>query len=252
MLAAAAMAQSLDPSSEQELVRLVNGERARAGLQPLSVDERLTQVARQHSQTMADKNALSHQFGGEPGVRQRIAATDIRFNYSGENVAYDANAERAHDGLMHSPPHRANILKPEFNAIGIGVVRQGNVIYVTQDFARRLPEVSINDAEQQIASAFARLRESAGANVPPRKPAPELRDAACDMARDDRLNPRAAQRLKDVHNVVVYTATELDKLPSSAQQLKTEAASAYSVGVCSAKSASYPNAVYWVALVTYF
>ncbi|HWR37664.1 MAG TPA: CAP domain-containing protein [Clostridia bacterium] len=251
-LCCTALAQQYDRSSEQELVRLVNEERAKAGLGTLETDDRLTQVARQHSELMAEKNALSHQFGGEPNVLRRIASTTLRFNSSGENVAFDATARRAHVGLMNSPPHRANIMRSGFNVIGVGVVRKGDLIYVTQNFAHRLPEISIVEAEQIIAKAFASLRKSAGANTLPQRRNPELRKIACDMANDDRLNASALRGIDGVRNMVVYTATELDKLPSSAQKLREEQASGYSVGACFAKSASYPNAVYWVALVTYF
>lgn len=252
MFASTAAAQQSEPSDEQELVRLVNQERTAVGLPPLAVDERLTSVARKHSALMAEKMALSHQFRGEPGLRERIATTTLRFNYSGENVAFDADAPQAHSGLMHSPPHRENILSPNYNAIGIGVVRKGTMIYVTQDFARRLPEVSDNTAEQTIEQAFARLRQSAGAPPLPIRPRPELRRLACQMAENDSLDVHTAGNFPGAHSVVAYTATELDKLPANMQKLKDEKASGYSLGVCFSKSASYSNAVYWVMAVTYF
>ena len=251
-LASTAAAQQFEPRDEQEMVHLVNQERARAGLPQLAVDERLTEVARRHSLLMADKMTLSHQFGGEPGLQQRIATTALRFNFSGENVAYDADALQAHSGLMHSPPHRENILSPNFNAVGIGVVRQGTMIYVTEDFARRLPEVSLEAAEQTIEQAFARLRQTAGGPPLPLRPRPELRRLACQMAQKDALDAQKPGRILNVRDVVVYTATELDKLPTNMQKLKNQKGSGYSVGACFSKSASYPNPVYWVIVVTYF
>ena len=58
----------------------------------------------------------------------------MHFDVSGENVAVNTTAAGAHKGLMGSPPHRANILYPRYNAIGIGVLRAGQQIWVTQDF----------------------------------------------------------------------------------------------------------------------
>jgi hypothetical protein len=248
----AAPAQQFEASDEQELVRLLNEERANAGLPQLEVDERLTKVARLHSRLMAEKMSLSHQFAGEPELRQRIATTTLRFNNSAENVAYDATAPEAHSGLMHSPPHRENILSPRYNAVGIGVVRRGAMVYVTQDFARRLPEVSLDTAEQTIARAFADLRQSGGEAPLPLRPLPELRHFACDMAAHDALDARSPGKIPGVHDVVVYTATELERLPGNMQKLKNQKASGYSLGACLSKSASYPNAVYWVVVVTYF
>lgn len=245
-------AQQFEPSDEQELVGLLNQERSRAGLPQLVVDDRLTQLARTHSALMAEKMSLSHQFRGEPGLKERVATTTLRFNYSGENVAYDADAQQAHSGLMHSPPHRENILSPNYNAIGIGVVRKGTMIYVTQDFAKRLPEVSVNAAEQTIEQAFSRLRQSAGAAPLSLLPRPELRQLACEMANNDNLDAKKPGLIPKVREVVVYTATELERLPGNMQRLKDEKASGYSLGACFSKSASYPNAVYWVVVVTYF
>ena len=126
-----AVAQGFDSAAEQEMVQLVNSERAKKGLGPLKVDERLTRIAREHSKKLAAGRSLSHQFPGEPDGRHRVTSTGLRFSISGENVAYDADAESAHQSLMSSPPHRANILRPEFNAIGIGLIRKGNQVYVT-------------------------------------------------------------------------------------------------------------------------
>src|SRR4051812_26808736 len=163
LLVTAAQAQQYEPAAETWMVGAVNSERAKAGLPALEVDPRLTQIARNHSVRMSQEGELSHQFNGEPVVRDRVSSTGLRFNFSGENVAFDSSVESAHSSLMLSPKHHENIMKPEYNAIGIGVVRKGTRYYVTQDFARRLPDVSVTDAEQEIANGFAKIRRSAGA-----------------------------------------------------------------------------------------
>lgn len=252
-LVGAAAGQQYDRAAEQTLVQLANAERAKQGLPSLEIDERLTTIARKHSELMARRGSLSHQLSGEPTVRERVASTGMRFNFSGENVAYDSRgAESAHRGLMNSPHHRENILRQQFNVIGIGAVRQGGILYVTQNFARRLPEVSVNEAEQVIVKSFAELRRSSGAAPLRNIEQPGLRKAACEMAKLDKLSPARVRSFKNVHNVVVWTATELEELPPSLKSLRTAQASGYSVGACLAASKSYPEPVYWVALVTYF
>lgn len=251
-LACAAHAQQYDPGAEEELVRLLNEERAKFGFSPLEPDDRLRAVAREHSQRMAEKHMLSHQFSGEPSVRSRIAQTGIRLNFSGENVAYDSDVKSAHEGLMFSPPHRENILHPEFNTLGIGVVRKGKYLYVTQNFIRRLPELSVNEAESTIASKFAQVRKQAGAKPLRRVESQQLRDVACGMARNDSLNPKQVQGFNNAHHVVVWTSTELEDIPDSLVKLKRTPASGYSLGACLAASPTYPSPVYWVALVTYY
>ena len=252
VMALAAQAQEYEPAAEGWMVGAVNSERAKAGLPALEVDPRLTEIARKHSVRMSQEGELSHQFNGEPVVRDRVSSTGLRFNFSGENVAYDSKVESAFSGLMLSPKHHENIMKPEYNAISIGIVRKGTRYYVTQDFARRLPDVSVNDAEQEIANAFAKVRRAAGVKPLKRILRPELRSAACEMARTDSLSPELVPRVSGMQNVVVWTATELSDLPVNLKRLEAAPGSGYSLGACLATSATYPNAVFWVALITYY
>jgi hypothetical protein len=255
LLTATSFAQSaapIAPEAEQEIVRLVNRERQSRGLATLVIDERLVQAARKHSQRMAATGILEHQCPGEPKLELRLGVTEIRFDVSGENVAFAADASRAHTALMRSPGHRANILDGEYNTIGIGVVRTSTGIFVTQDFARRQPELSVEEVESQVGSALNRMRRSAGTPVLNRVPAPELRKQACEMAANDRLNPRVGLSSGRVSNSVAFTATDLAELPESLVRLKTRSASAFSVGACYRTSASYDTPVFWIVVVTYF
>ncbi len=52
---------SWDTASEQEILRLLNQERTRRGLQPLQMEPQLVTVARRHSERMAEQGTLSHQ-----------------------------------------------------------------------------------------------------------------------------------------------------------------------------------------------
>jgi uncharacterized protein YkwD len=239
-------------NDEQEILRLVNSERQSRGLAPLAGDERLQQAARLHSQRMAAANQIGHQFAGEPGLSLRLRA--VRSDASGENVALAADAERAHTALMHSPHHRENILDPDYNSVGIGVVRTARGVFVTQDFAHRLPEASVEQVEEQVASDLSRRRGANGAPVLQRVPAPELRSRACEMAANDRLNPHAGMLLNSsprVSSSVAFTALDLTQIPDSLQKLQSRPASAFSVGACYQSSASYENPVFWILVVTY-
>jgi hypothetical protein len=252
LLAVASYAQSgFAPDAEQEIVRLVNGERQSRGLATLVIDERLLQAARKHSQRMAAAGVIEHQVAGEPKLSLRLGETALRFDVSGENVALAGDAARAHSALMHSPGHRANILDAQFNSIGIGVVHTPDGIFVTQDFARRLPEASVPEAEEQVAVQLNRMRRTAGVPVLNRLPAPELRKQACEMAANNKLNPRAGLSPK-VSGSVTFTAIDLKQIPGSLQRLRTSSASAFSVGACYRTSASYENPIFWIIVVTYF
>ncbi|MGC2208914.1 MAG: CAP domain-containing protein [Candidatus Korobacteraceae bacterium] len=229
--------------AEQEILSLVNRERRSRGLAPLVNDERLQQAARLHSQRMAAAHEISHQFAGEPELQLRLRA--VRWDASGENVAVAGDAERAHTALMHSPHHRDNILDREFNSVGIGVARTAQGVFVTQDFARVLPEASVEQVEEQVARNLHHLR---------RVPAPELRRRACEMAASDRLNPHAGMSLHSstrVGRAIAFTAIDPAEIPNSLHNLQSEPASGFSVGACYQSSESYENPVFWILVVTY-
>jgi uncharacterized protein YkwD len=124
-----------DPAAEQRMLDLLNGERGRAGLRSVMADERLRQVARAHSLEMFQLNYFSHTSPTSGSPFDRMRAAGISFVVAGENLAYAPTVEIAHQGLMNSPGHRANILRSEFGRVGIGVIRsqfQGSMF--TQDF----------------------------------------------------------------------------------------------------------------------
>jgi uncharacterized protein YkwD len=243
---------SWDTGAEYQILALLNQERTSRGLARLRYDDRLTDHARQHSERMAQLGQLAHQFPGEPEVSQRLGSGGLHFDYSGENVALNESAAGAHQGLMNSPPHRANILSPNYNSVGIGVVHVGKLLWVTQDFADLLPETSAAEAEMQIARQFNQLRQSAGAGPLPVIANAKLRQFACDMASRNDLSPSKASALPNVARVVTFTVAKLTEMPQYLQQAATSAASGFSVGACFATSKTYTNAVYWVIVTTYF
>jgi len=114
-----------DPQAEQRMLDLVNAERARVGLRPLAADERLRGVARAHSLEMFQRDYFSHTSPTVGSPFDRMHAADIPFVVAGENLAYAPNVDVAHQGLMNSPGHRANILNPQFHRVGIGVLDGG-------------------------------------------------------------------------------------------------------------------------------
>jgi len=130
-----AVSAPYDSQAERLLLDLANQARAEAGLAPLQSDEGVTRAARKHSALMASQKRLSHDLPGEPALPQRLAATStLQFSAEGENVGLAPSAAEVHRGFMHSPHHRENLLNPDYNVAGFAVVRNGNTIYVTEDF----------------------------------------------------------------------------------------------------------------------
>lgn len=112
----------VNQSDEERMFQLVNQERVNAGLQPLEWDPELVPVARAHSQEMFEEGYFSHQSPNTGSPFDRLAAAGIQYMTAGENLALAPTVEIAHQGLMDSPGHRANILEPAYGRIGIGAV----------------------------------------------------------------------------------------------------------------------------------
>lgn len=127
-----------DPKQEEEMLRLINLERTKNNLKPLIIDPSLRTIARQHSLEMFRLSYFDHNSPISGSPFDRMQAAGIRFVNAGENIAYAANLTSAHEGLMHSPKHRENILSNNFNYVGIGIINAGDWgdMY-TQDFVGR-------------------------------------------------------------------------------------------------------------------
>jgi hypothetical protein len=241
-----------DATAERQIFELLNGERVAHGLKPLEFNSKLAAVAEQHSVLMILHHGLSHQFADEADPTARMVRSGVHFDSTGENVATAKDAASAHDGLMNSPPHRANILNPKFTAVGIGVVRSENAVYVTQDFVRAVPEYSVEQAERRIVDFVTSLRRSAGRLPLPLIQQPELRKHACAMAKENLISMAKVRTLPNVSTTVVFTTADLSTMPQSLEPLKMASGSGMSVGVCYAVAPSNSIPQYWVAVVTYF
>jgi uncharacterized protein YkwD len=123
------------PDLEARMLELVNAERVAAGLGPLRPDPALVEVARLHSVDMFARGYFSHITPEGRGPFDRMRARNVRFLAAGENLALARSLQLAHDGLMDSPGHRANILRPAFGRLGVGVLDGGvRGLMVTQNF----------------------------------------------------------------------------------------------------------------------
>ncbi len=143
-----------DSAAEQLVLEQLNESREQAGLAPLKSNPELVEAARQHSLAMARRHTLSHQLPDESNVQERLQATGVHFSRSGENVGFNDRADLIHSAFMHSPPHRANLLTPGYNAVGIGIVHQGNNFWATEDFATVVTALSLDQAANRAAEAF--------------------------------------------------------------------------------------------------
>lgn len=123
---------------EARVVQLINGERAERGKGPLSIDSRLVQAARRHSQDMAINNFFSHYGSDGSSPFDRIRDAGYSFTTAGETIAGGyTSPEAAVDAWMNSPPHR-NILLGNYVDVGVGYAYNVDSTYRhywTADFA---------------------------------------------------------------------------------------------------------------------
>lgn len=118
---------------EQEVVRLVNAQRAQNGLKPLAENWELSRVARYKSADMASRRYFSHESPTYGSPYQMMRSFGISFRSAGENIAYGQRTPAAVvNAWMNSSGHRANILSASYTQIGVGYCASGH--YWTQMF----------------------------------------------------------------------------------------------------------------------
>ena len=118
---------------EQEVVRLVNAERASHGLPALSIRADLCQYARVKSQDMHDSGYFSHTSPNYGSPFDMMQSFGITYSHAGENIAMGySTPEVVVSAWMNSEGHRANIFSASYTELGVGYVADGG--YWTQWF----------------------------------------------------------------------------------------------------------------------
>ena len=249
VLGTVALAQSGPSPVQSKLLDLVNHERETRSLPKFQWDDHLAQSAAAHAKLVIQREELSHQFPGEAPLGERIGATGLRFNAAGENLAYAPTIEEVHTGLMNSPPHRANILDPKYNAVGFAIVPLNGELYVVQNFAHVLPAYSEDQFRDAVVAAFNQERRAAKLGKLEVQFGSHLRKAACDA------NPLPEVIIKSnpgASDVVVFTVSAPEKLPT---QMKKAAADRIlqrmNIGVCFRPGKEHGYASFSVVAVFY-
>lgn len=118
-------------AEEQQMVNLVNQERSKANLPPLSVDMEIAKIARVKAKDMVDNNYFSHYSPTYGSPFDMLKNFGIKYLHAGENLAGNSSIVNAHKALMNSEGHRKNILDSNYTHIGIGAKdsnKYGNII----------------------------------------------------------------------------------------------------------------------------
>jgi len=235
-------AQSFETSAnltvaEQYLLAAANEDRTNRGLQPLRFDPVLAEASEVHAQEMAAHAEISHQFDGEPALAARGANAGAHFSLITENVAEAPTSVIIHNLWMHSPGHRANLLDPNVDSIGIAIVTRNHQLYAVEDFASTVQSLSLTQQERTVAGIIAQT----GMHIA--ETTVEARET-CTMS-----TGYAGSR--QPWYIMRYTAGSLNEIPS---QLKNKLASGKYhqavIGACSVTRNS-PFTAYNIAVLLY-
>ncbi|WP_415142897.1 CAP domain-containing protein [Limimaricola cinnabarinus] len=148
---------------ERQMLSLINEDRTAAGLNPVKLETNLNASSEDHSSWMLRTDSFSHTGQGGSSATERMRDASFEFSgswASGENIAWQSERGAAgleddvvdlHDSLMNSPGHRANILNPNFEYVGIGIERGDfkgwDGVMVTQNFARTGGSVDLDGGD---------------------------------------------------------------------------------------------------------
>lgn len=177
-----------EKDAEQQLLALLQADRARYGLPRLLWNPRLAEVARAHSKEMMELGAVAHVSPRTGDASSRVRRAGLLAPVLLENLARAYSPLEAERGLMDSPGHRANVLNRVVTEAGIGVQigKVGNgpdavrELWVTQLFLRP-PEPFDPVRTPQLALArVQQLRHDA--QQPPLRQDPTLMELAAQTA----------------------------------------------------------------------
>lgn len=116
-----------------EVVRLVNEERAKAGVAPLTAESKAGAAASVRAKEL--ETSFSHTRPNGSGFESALKEQGASYTTAGENIAWgQRSAEEVVNAWMNSAGHRANILNPNYTHIGVGHHQSGGTQYWTQLF----------------------------------------------------------------------------------------------------------------------
>jgi uncharacterized protein YkwD len=223
---------------EQALLQLANQARAQHNLPPLRWDSALAAAARNHLRwVLRNPGELLHQYPGEPDLVTRGGNAGAHFSTISENLAgHGQTPAELQQTWMNSPVHRANLLDPKLNVVGIAVIENQGLLFAVEDFGHDVPTLTPESVERQVQ----KLLQAQGF-----PPAPSNEDArkTCTMAQGQAGTPKL---------VIQWDGADITHLPDAVLQNldKTRYKSA-AVGACPGRQPNQQFTTYHIAVLLY-
>ncbi len=208
--------------AEKRLLAMLNRDRQAAGLSPLLWDDKVADVARGHSTEMRTTKVVAHISPKTGSAADRVRAAKIKTALVLENVARAYGLGEAHQGLMNSPGHRANMMSAAATHVGMGVVFGDDVsgrkeIFITQVFTRVPPKVDPAKAAEAIRQRISAV-QSVGVNPKLVGIAQQLADALASGKSRDQAYPLVRRQVDALGGAylrvgsVITAAADLDSV----------------------------------------
>jgi uncharacterized protein YkwD len=241
--------------AEEDMIKLINYDRAEAGLAPIHEDPSLTMLARSHSKDMYTNNFFAHVSPNTGSLSDRFKRAKIPASKWSENIALNSSLLDAQRSLMESPGHRQNILDKDVNRVGVGIVFGRDGMYITQNFAKIIGKKSISQAKNEIFSFLNQARSKAGLNPL------ELSEALSNIAQnhcrhmstvDDMNSGNPLSQLDGVSfseaSSNIFVTSELNET-KTASNLDKASIHKVGIGVLQHDSYKYGNGMFWITLL---
>ena len=229
------------PGDAEQIFALANQARAQVGVGVLKWDPALAGAALYHCRRMVVEGPIAHRYGGEPDLTARAADAGAHFGLIEENVAIGPSPEAIHDEWMHSPGHRANLLSPDVDRVGVAVVASRGVLYAVADYSHAAPALTAPQVEARVAA----LVRVSGVTI---LGDPSLARAACAM---DSGLPRSVSGLQP-RFIMRWQDSDLDQLPQAlTDKLSSGNYTRASIGRCPAQGVEGSFTAYRVAVLLY-
>lgn len=223
---------------EQQIFNLTNQDRQQHGLPALRWNEALARAAQSHADRMVQERNLSHQYPGEPDLMTRAANAGAHFQAVAENIATGPDPDAIENEWMHSPSHRANILDPRMNALGVAVVSRSGTLYAVEDFAESNEALSTSQIEQRVRELLHAQNIDASAAAGPA-------EQACAIG-------HGFPQGSNVRAIVRFETPDLKQLPSQVeQQIRAGNFKRAAVGACAPTPGQQQFTTYRVAILFY-
>jgi uncharacterized protein YkwD len=234
---------------EKDLLLVLNRERTARNLPALTPFPPLAALARRQSSEMARLSILMHTSATGKSYTDRLVDAGVLFAANGENVARSETSvpEAIHESFMASPGHRKNVLNPDFDQVGIGIVRgKEGSYFVTEDFARGLIQRDGKEARNIVLGAMNESRKRK--SLPPLA----LLDTLNETAQSYALRRAAGRELPAAPAFFgealmrFAIGADLDEISAALTDADLRRYSRAGIGVGFSRNQEYPGGAYFV------